>query len=85
MCSSALYQLHIKRVIFGAPNDRFGGMGSVLSNEEFKHDHEIEIVKNVDVERSIQMLKDFYKRENPFAPPEKRKTRGKVPAKEGFE
>lgn len=30
MCASALRQLRIKRVFYGAANDRFGGCGSVL-------------------------------------------------------
>ncbi|CAD5224258.1 unnamed protein product [Bursaphelenchus okinawaensis] len=85
MCSSALYQLKVKRVIFGAPNERFGGMGSVMSNDDFKHTSTIRIIPNVDVERPIQLLRDFYKQENPFAPEEKRKTRNKLPAREGVE
>ncbi|KAI6217844.1 CMP/dCMP-type deaminase domain-containing protein [Aphelenchoides fujianensis] len=72
--------LHWGRVVFGAPNERFGGMGSVMSNADFKHPHEIQIVRNVDVERSVRLLKRFYQQENPFAPPEKRKTRNKPPA-----
>ncbi|CAD5232050.1 unnamed protein product [Bursaphelenchus xylophilus] len=82
MCSSALYQLKVKRVVFGAPNERFGGMGSVMSNEDFKHEAQIEVIRNVDMDRSIQLLRDFYKQENPFAPEEKRKTRNKLAAKE---
>lgn len=31
MCASALRQLNIRTVYFGAANDRFGGCGSVLS------------------------------------------------------
>lgn len=31
MCGSALRQVGIKRVVFGAGNERFGGNGSVLS------------------------------------------------------
>lgn len=30
MCASALRQVGIKRVVFGAGNERFGGNGSVL-------------------------------------------------------
>ena len=31
MCASAISQIGIKRAVFGASNDRFGGCGSVLS------------------------------------------------------
>jgi len=31
MCASALRQLRVSRVVFGAANDKFGGCGSVLS------------------------------------------------------
>ncbi|KAI6213206.1 CMP/dCMP-type deaminase domain-containing protein [Aphelenchoides besseyi] len=82
MCSSGLYQLRIKKVIFGAPNDRFGGMGSVMSNADFKHPHDIEIVPNVDVKQPVEMLKRFYLQSNPFAPTEKRKTRNKIAVNE---
>ncbi|KAI6183415.1 CMP/dCMP-type deaminase domain-containing protein [Aphelenchoides bicaudatus] len=77
MCASGLYQLRLRRVVYGAPNDRFGGMGSVMSNEDYKHSHQIEILANVDVERSVEMLRQFYRFENPFAPPEKRKVKNK--------
>ena len=30
MCASAIAQLGIKRAVFGASNDRFGGCGSAL-------------------------------------------------------
>lgn len=31
MCASAISQIGIKRAVFGASNERFGGCGSVLS------------------------------------------------------
>ena len=31
MCASAISQIGIKKAVFGASNDRFGGCGSVLS------------------------------------------------------
>jgi tRNA(Arg) A34 adenosine deaminase TadA len=43
MCSSALYQLKIKRLVFGAKNPRFGGILSVASNKDYGHEHEIEV------------------------------------------
>lgn len=78
MCASALHQLGIRRCVYGAPNERFGGMGSVMSNADFRHPHPIQLVPNVDLHRSVAMLRSFYQQANPFAPPEKRKTRNKT-------
>lgn len=44
MCASALYQLRIKKLFFGALNPRFGGIRSVGSNKIYCHNHTI-IVK----------------------------------------
>lgn len=43
MCASALYQLRVKRLVFGAKNPRFGGIFSVASNSDYGHDHNIEV------------------------------------------
>ena len=37
MCASAIAQIGVSRVVFGASNDRFGGCGSVLSLHEQKY------------------------------------------------
>lgn len=39
MCASAIAQIGVSRVVFGASNDRFGGCGSVLSLHEQKYEH----------------------------------------------
>ncbi|KAI1727315.1 cytidine and deoxycytidylate deaminase zinc-binding region domain-containing protein [Ditylenchus destructor] len=77
MCASALYQLKIKRIIFGACNPRFGGVASVASNKVYGHAHEVELIAEIDADRSIALLKRFYDRENPFAPEDKRKAKKK--------
>lgn len=41
MCASALYQLRIKKLFFGALNTRFGGIKSIRSNELYLHNHTI--------------------------------------------
>uniref|UniRef100_A0A915ELC1 CMP/dCMP-type deaminase domain-containing protein n=1 Tax=Ditylenchus dipsaci TaxID=166011 RepID=A0A915ELC1_9BILA len=64
MCASALYLLEIRKIVFGACNPRFGGLKSVASNEQYQHDHQIELISEVDVDRSISLLKRFYGREN---------------------
>ncbi|KAL3076555.1 hypothetical protein niasHS_014460 [Heterodera schachtii] len=75
MCASALYQLGIQRLVFGAKNPRFGGIYSVASNTDYGHEHQIDIISEVDKDRCIALLRTFYDRENPFAPEEKRKTK----------
>ena len=87
MCASALAQIGIRRVVFGASNDRFGGCGSVLSihdqtceccsslrRSEFDAGyHCYAVVRGVEKERSIALLQRFYNRENEKAPDEKRR------------
>ncbi|KAM7458524.1 hypothetical protein BLSTO_00700 [Blastocystis sp. subtype 1] len=77
MCASALAQIGIRRVVFGASNDRFGGCGSVLSiHDQTEFDagyHCYAVVRGVEKERSIALLQRFYNRENEKAPDEKRR------------
>lgn len=73
MCACALYYLRIKRIVYGAANERFGGLCSVADREKYASDHIIQIDGNVDADRAIAMLKGFYDKQNPFCPEEKRK------------
>ncbi|CAR25908.1 ZYRO0A10890p [Zygosaccharomyces rouxii] len=76
MCASALKQLGIGKVIFGAGNDRFGGNGTVLSiNQDSctlggKH----ESIPGVLRREAIMLLRYFYVRSNEKAP--KPRTKG---------
>ncbi|GAV51910.1 hypothetical protein ZYGR_0AF03810 [Zygosaccharomyces rouxii] len=76
MCASALKQLGIGKVVFGAGNDRFGGNGTVLSiNQDSctlggKH----ESVPGVLRREAIMLLRYFYVRSNEKAP--KPRTKG---------
>ncbi len=76
MCASALSLLGIKKVVFGAFNDRFGGSGSVINIHHptllplpFKG---FETESGIMEEESIAVLKDFYGEGNPRAPDAKR-------------
>ncbi|KAM4693432.1 tRNA-specific adenosine deaminase 2 isoform 2-T2 [Discoglossus pictus] len=71
MCAGALRLLKIPLVVYGCRNERFGGCGSVLNiatddipntGTSFKY------IAGFQAEKAIQMLKDFYKQENPNAP-----------------
>ncbi|VDK89128.1 unnamed protein product [Litomosoides sigmodontis] len=73
MCASALYHLRLKKILYGAPNERFGGLLSVGAREKYGAEHFIEIIPNVSVDRAVKLLKEFYEKQNPFCPEEKRK------------
>ena len=80
MCASAIAQIGVSRVVFGASNDRFGGCGSVLSlheQNEFSAGHKhYEVTRHVQKERSIEILQRFYNRENEHAPENKKRKKG---------
>lgn len=77
MCACALYHLNLKRILYGAANERFGGLYSVGSREKYGVEHYIEIVPNLDISRAVKLLKDFYEKQNPFCPEEKRQVKRK--------
>ncbi|VDM44687.1 unnamed protein product [Toxocara canis] len=75
MCACALYYLRLKRIVYGAANERFGGLHSVADRHKYCSEHLIDIDANVDQERAVKMLKQFYETQNPFCPEEKRKVK----------
>lgn len=71
MCADALGNLGLGKLIFGCSNDRFGGCGSVLDvTPSFPG---LSVVKGLQAEKAIELLKEFYKGENPNAPTERAK------------
>ncbi|KHJ32364.1 putative trna-specific adenosine deaminase 2 [Erysiphe necator] len=76
MCASLLRQIGIKRVFFGAWNERFGGTGSVISvhrtegtnRETNKVKDGYEVSGGWLREESIMLLRRFYIQENDRAP-----------------
>ncbi|XP_039259743.2 tRNA-specific adenosine deaminase 2-like [Styela clava] len=73
MCTGMLRCMGVPKVIYGCKNERFGGCGSVL-NIDLDEDLTsslgpvLECIGGIQSERSIKLLKDFYKQENPNAP-----------------
>lgn len=65
MCASMLDQLNIKMVVFGCPNERFGGNGSVF-NINYKSNYTI--VPGVGLKNAIGLLRKFYILENDKSP-----------------
>ncbi|CAD5116246.1 unnamed protein product [Dimorphilus gyrociliatus] len=71
MCASALKLVGLKKITYGCNNDRFGGCESVFS----VCSSDQEVIGGVRAEEAINLLKQFYKRENVNAPDDKRKLR----------
>ncbi|SOV81420.1 cytidine and deoxycytidylate deaminase, putative [Plasmodium sp. gorilla clade G3] len=74
MCVYALKLVGIKNIYFCCLNERFGGCGSVLSLHKKYEDINVNYIKHPECsEKSINLMKAFYKAGNPSAPEEKRK------------
>lgn len=60
MCAGAIVNARIKRVIFGAPDEKAGAFGSVFDLNSYPLNHKPEIVKGVCEEESRALLQDFF-------------------------
>ena len=62
MCAAALVHARVKRVVYGARDYRWGGMGSLF---DLAHDprinHEIEVVAGVMEKEAADLLQRFYR------------------------
>ena len=61
MCCGAIIQSRIKRLVYGAKNDKFGGVEGIeqtLNNP--KANHSVEITKNICELESKMLLKQFF-------------------------
>ena len=63
MCAAALVHARIRRVVFGAWDERWGGFGSLF---DFSHDprinHEIEVVSGVMAKEAADLLQSFFRK-----------------------
>ena len=61
MCAAALVHARVKRLVFGARDHRWGGVGSLF---DLSHDprvnHEIEVVSGVMEKEAAELLQRFY-------------------------
>ena len=63
MCAGALVLARVKRIVFGARDDKFGGCGSVFNIvNEPKLNHRIAITEGVLRQKSASLMKSFFKR-----------------------
>ena len=81
MCSGALRNVGLGRVLYGCNNERFGGCGSVLpvhTDSLPQLGPRFDCIQGIMSERAIDLLKNFYKGENTNAPESKRKIKEKI-------
>lgn len=65
MCASMLDQIGISTIVFGCPNERFGGNGSVFN---IRYKSKAKIIPGVCLQEAILLLRKFYIRENDQSP-----------------
>ncbi|XP_023330547.1 tRNA-specific adenosine deaminase 2-like [Eurytemora carolleeae] len=72
MCAAALMKVRVKAIYYGCANDKFGGCGSVGNLEanmaELAPDYRVKVSGGHRAPEAIQLLKEFYNGENPYAP-----------------
>ena len=76
MCAAALHKVKVRSVFYGCHNPRFGGCGTVLNVEQLLasvSESGIHYSGGHRAEEAVDLLKNFYKGENPNAPEDKRK------------
>ncbi|MCD7905606.1 MAG: tRNA adenosine(34) deaminase TadA [Clostridiales bacterium] len=63
MCSGAILQARMDKVIFGAANPKAGCCGSILNMmDDDRFNHKVQVVKGVREEECAGLMKDFFKR-----------------------
>lgn len=66
MCAAALHNLNVREVIYGCRNDRFGGTTVLNVFELLKS--KVKVSGGIRADEAMDLLKEFYKGENPAAP-----------------
>ena len=61
MCAGAVINSRIERVVYGAPDLRFGGMGSIYSIHEGRLNHTPEVIPGVLKEECAGLLSAYFK------------------------
>lgn len=62
MCSGAIINSRIKKVVFGAKDNLAGCCGSVLNMNNYPFNHSFEIVGGIMETECAEMLSDFFKK-----------------------
>jgi tRNA(adenine34) deaminase len=62
MCAGAIINARIPRVVYGAPDLRFGAFGSLINLANIPLNHKPEIVGGVLAEENVEMLRTYFKK-----------------------
>ena len=62
MCAGAIVNARIERVVYGAPDLRFGALGSLLNLAELPLNHTPKVCRGVLAEQCRDMLSSYFKR-----------------------
>ena len=62
MCAGAIINARIPRVVFGAPDLRFGAFGSLINLADVPLNHKPEILGGVLVDENVEMLRAYFKK-----------------------
>jgi tRNA(adenine34) deaminase len=63
MCAGALVLARVKKIIFGAKDEKFGGCGSVFNIVNAKKlNHQVEIVDGVLEDRAAALMTEFFEK-----------------------
>lgn len=62
MCVGAILQARMKRVVYGAPQEKFGALGGVINLlEDNPFNHQLKVTKGLLEDESIKLMKEFFK------------------------
>ncbi len=61
MCTGAIYQARIKRVVYGVSEPKFGCLNSLINFNNLALNHKIEIESGIYSEEIEKLMKDFFK------------------------
>ena len=62
MCAGAIINARIPRVVYGAPDLRFGAFGSLINLAEVPLNHKPELLGGVLKDENIEMLRSYFKK-----------------------
>lgn len=62
MCAGAIINARIPRVVYGAPDLRFGAFGSLINLAEIPLNHRPEVLGGVLAEENVEILRSYFKK-----------------------
>lgn len=62
MCTGAIINSRIKRLVYGASDSKAGSCGSVVNLFSLPYNHKLEVISGLKQEECAALLSDFFKR-----------------------